>query len=129
MWLDVGGLDEVTRRRKFAVTHDGGAIAVIAHEGRVFALDNTCIHRKRELARGVVLRDRIVCPGHQWAFDLATGYEAVKGECQPIYDVRVVDGRVEGDLDSRRTTEIDRPCPGTEDSAEGSTARTGTLGR
>jgi nitrite reductase (NADH) small subunit len=105
VWLDVGSLEEVTKRRKFAVVlDDESQIVVIAHEDTVYALDNICVHKQRELARGVILRDRIVCPGHQWAYDLATGYEAVKERCQPIYDVRILDGRVEVDLDSRRTT-------------------------
>lgn len=104
-WLDVGSLDEVRKRRKFAVSHGDGAIAVIVHDGDVYALDNTCIHKQRELSKGVVLRDRIVCPGHQWAFDLATGFEQRMGRCQPIYDVRIVDDRVEVDVDSRRTTD------------------------
>jgi nitrite reductase/ring-hydroxylating ferredoxin subunit len=66
------------------VLHDGGEILVLAHGGAVFAFENLCIHRERPLAKGVVLNGRIVCPGHQWAFDLATGWEAVKGECPPM---------------------------------------------
>lgn len=112
MWLDVGGLDEVVRKKKFAVTHGEHSIVVVAHGGRVYAMDNICIHRERELVRGVILRDRLVCPGHQWAYDLATGYEAVKERCQPIYDVRVVEGRVGVDLDSRRTTDTNPSCGG-----------------
>ena len=105
-WLDVGDVAEVTKRRKFVVVADGEAtIVIVAHDGGVFALDNVCIHRQRELVKGVVLRDRLVCPGHQWAFELATGWEAVKEECQPTYAVRVTDtGRVELDLASRTTT-------------------------
>jgi nitrite reductase (NADH) small subunit len=93
-WLDVGAADEVRRRRKVVVAHEGGEILVLAHDGAVFAFENLCIHRERPLAKGVVLNGRIVCPGHQWAFDLATGWEAVKAECQPTYAVRIDDGRV-----------------------------------
>ncbi len=104
-WLDVGDVAEVTKRRKFVVTDGGETIVIVAHDGAVFALDNVCIHRQRELVKGVVLRDRLVCPGHQWAFELGTGWEAVKEECQPTYAVRVTDaGRVEVDLASRTTS-------------------------
>lgn len=101
-WLDVGGLPAVVKRKKFVVNAEDTPIVVIAHDGRVFALANVCIHRERELVKGVVLRDRLVCPGHQWAFDLETGWESVKERCQPTYAVRVTaDDRVEVDLASR----------------------------
>lgn len=61
-WLDVGAADEVRRRRKVVVAHEGGEILVLAHDGGVFAFENLCIHRERPLAKGVVLNGRIVCP-------------------------------------------------------------------
>jgi len=101
-WLDVGDVSDVVRRKKFVVGEEESAIVVVAHEGCVYAMDNVCIHKGRELGRGVVLRDRLVCPGHQWSFQLGTGWEAVKERCQPTYAVRVTDdGRVEVDLASR----------------------------
>jgi len=104
-WLDVGDVVAVTKRRKFVVADGEATIVIVAHDGGVFAMDNICIHRQRELVKGVVLRDRLVCPGHQWAFELGTGWEAVKEECQPTYAVRVTDtGRVEVDIASRTTT-------------------------
>lgn len=100
-WLDIAGVDELRRRRKIVVHHEGTDILVLMHEGAVYAFDNVCIHKQRELAKGVVLNGRIVCPGHQWSFDLATGWEAVKGECQPTFEVKVEDGRVMVDAASR----------------------------
>ena len=108
-WLDVGDLAEVTKRKKFVVDHDGRGILVLAHKGEVYAMDNICVHKVRELVRGVVLGDRLVCPGHQWSFQLGTGWEAKMEQCQPTYDVRVVDGRVEVDVDSRRILQ-EPPC-------------------
>ncbi|MDQ3738809.1 MAG: Rieske (2Fe-2S) protein [Actinomycetota bacterium] len=107
-WLDVGDVAEVTRRRKFTVNDGDHLIVVVAHDGNVYAMDNTCIHRQRQLVKGVVLRNRLVCPGHQWAFELGTGWESVKEKCQPTYSVRVTgDDRVEIDLGSR--TVLDSP--------------------
>jgi nitrite reductase (NADH) small subunit len=101
--LEVGPLPEVERRKKVVVDHDGRAILVIAHEGSLTAMDNLCVHKDRELHKGVILRGRLICPGHQWAFDLATGWEATKERCQPVYDVVVRDGVVYVDTASRRT--------------------------
>jgi nitrite reductase (NADH) small subunit len=92
--LDVGSLAEVTRRRRFVVEHDGVGILVLAHDGAVYAFANTCIHRDRELVKGTVFNGKLVCPGHQWSFDLTTGHEAVKDEWQPTFTVEVRDDRV-----------------------------------
>ncbi len=92
--LDVGALAEVTKRRKFVVDHDGVGILVVAHEGAVYAFANMCIHRDRELLKGTVFNGKLVCPGHQWAFDLDSGHEAVKDEWQPTFPVTITDDRV-----------------------------------
>lgn len=93
MWVEVGPVDRVRRAKRVVVDGDD-PVLVVAHGDEFFALANICIHRERELARGMVLRDRLVCPGHQWAFDLRTGWESVKSQCQPTYPVRVDDGVV-----------------------------------
>jgi nitrite reductase (NADH) small subunit len=100
-WLDVGPAADIARRRKVVVEHGASQILVLAHDGDFYAFENICIHRQRELARGVVLNGRIVCPGHQWAFDLRTGWESIKQECQPTYRVRVEGDVVQVDTASR----------------------------
>lgn len=102
-WVDVGDIADVIKRRKFVIGEEPNEIVVVCHDGGVYALQNVCIHKGRELGKGVVLRDRLVCPGHQWSFDLQTGWESVKERCQPTYEVRITDaGRVEVDVASRR---------------------------
>ena len=117
-WVDVGTIADVAKRRKVVVDVGDEQIFVLAHEGDFYALQNICIHRQREISRGVVLNGRIVCPGHQWAFDLRTGWESIKQECQPTYRVRVEDGVVQVDAASRavlvtphETPEVGRSLP------------------
>jgi nitrite reductase (NADH) small subunit len=100
-WVDVGSTTEVTRRRKIVIDVGDEQIFVLAHDGDFFAFQNICIHRQREISKGVVLNGRVVCPGHQWAFDLRTGWESIKQECQPTYRVRIEDDVVQVDAASR----------------------------
>jgi nitrite reductase/ring-hydroxylating ferredoxin subunit len=109
-WVDVGSTAEVAKRRKVVIDVGEEQIFVLAHEGDFFALQNICIHRQREISKGVVLNGRIVCPGHQWAFDLRTGWESVKQECQPTYRVRIEDDVVQVDVASRRVL-VAPPAP------------------
>jgi len=85
----VGAATDVVKRKKVVLTVGDRQILVLAHDGGFFAFDNICIHRERELSKGVVLNGKLVCPGHQWAFELGTGWEAVKEQCQPTHAVRV----------------------------------------
>lgn len=100
-WLDVGTVTDTVKRKRVVVEHEDHQILVLSHDGSFYAFQNLCIHRERELVRGVVLNGRLVCPGHQWAFDLATGWESIKEKCQPRYSVRVDGDIVQVDTSSR----------------------------
>lgn len=89
MWVEVGTLKELARARKKVVDAGERQIVVLWHGDRPYALDNICIHQKRELAKGVILNGRIVCPGHQWAYELETGYCKERDRCQPVHPVRI----------------------------------------
>jgi len=97
-WVTVGDVAAITRARKTVIEVDGYEVFVLAHDGNLYAFQNRCIHKQRELSKGVVLNGKLVCPGHQWAFALDSGYEAIKEESQPMFPVRVVDGKVEVDV-------------------------------
>jgi nitrite reductase (NADH) small subunit len=101
VWKPVATHDDLVKRRKVVVDVDGRPVLVLAHEGQLCAFDNICIHKERELAKGVVLNGKIVCPGHQWAFALDSGWESVKERCQPTWFVQERDGTVWLDVTSR----------------------------
>lgn len=92
-WVEAATLAEVRRRKRLAVTVAGRRIALFLVGDDVYALDDTCIHKQRSLSKGAVLNGRVICPGHQWLFDPATGQVEDRDECQPSHAVRV-DGDV-----------------------------------
>jgi nitrite reductase (NADH) small subunit len=102
MWTDVGSAEELHKKKKFVFNNEDLSVLVISHNGNFFAMDNVCVHKKRELYSGMIFKEKFVCPGHQWAYDLTTGWESVKEQGQPIYQCRVVDGTVQVDLSSAR---------------------------
>jgi nitrite reductase (NADH) small subunit len=65
---------------------------------------DVCIHQDRSLSKGTLLHGRVVCPGHQWQFDLETGYEEDQDRCQPTYPVRVDGDTVYVSLTPRKFT-------------------------
>lgn len=94
LWLAVAEWAVLARRRRLQVDVNGVPVALFLVGDEVFALADTCIHKQRSLSKGVLLNGCIVCPGHQWEFDPATGYEATQDRYQPSYDVRVEDSTV-----------------------------------
>jgi nitrite reductase (NADH) small subunit len=54
-------------------TADGLTVCVATIDGKPHALNNVCPHRGGPLADGTIEGGKLVCPWHQWEFDLATG--------------------------------------------------------
>ncbi|MEO8266278.1 MAG: Rieske 2Fe-2S domain-containing protein [Ilumatobacteraceae bacterium] len=116
-WVVIGTAAELVKRRKTVVEIDGRQILVLAHDGQFFAFDNICRHQQRELSKGVILNGKIVCPGHQWAFALDTGWEAIKQVCQPTHALRVT-----GDLVEVCVAPVSAPSVPTPKASDGSAA-------
>jgi nitrite reductase/ring-hydroxylating ferredoxin subunit len=88
-WVAAATTKDLGRRRKLRVEIDGVGIALFEARGQVYAFNDTCVHQERSLVKGTLLHGKVICPGHQWQFDLETGYEEGQDRCQPTYDVRV----------------------------------------
>lgn len=95
-WLKVCDRQDLPaegQAREFSVAGRTLCVATIAGQPR--ALDNVCPHRGGPLAEGVVEHGKIICPWHQFEFDLATG-EAVHSPTLKAltYTLRLVDDQV-----------------------------------
>lgn len=89
-WVKVGDTKTLQRSRAVVADVDGTDIALFWNDGEPRAMYNICVHRDRELHRGMIFQGRVICPGHQWGFDLDTGHCAERDRYQPVYPVEVV---------------------------------------
>ena len=74
-WVRLCGRQELpaeSEAKEFSV--HGHTLCVATLKGIPMALDNVCPHRGGPLAEGSIEHGKIVCPWHQWEFDLATGH-------------------------------------------------------
>jgi nitrite reductase/ring-hydroxylating ferredoxin subunit len=69
----VGTVEELTKRGCTVVSAGGHGIAVFAHEGRLYAVDNRCPHMGFPLSRGTVREGLLTCHWHHARFDLEGG--------------------------------------------------------
>lgn len=73
-WVRICGREELpaeAEAKEFCVR--GHTLCVATLNGKPLALDNVCPHRGGPLAEGTIEHGKIVCPWHQWEFDLSTG--------------------------------------------------------
>jgi NAD(P)H-dependent nitrite reductase small subunit len=78
------------------VAYAGGReVALFRVGGRVYALDNACLHVGGPLAEGIVEDGCVTCPWHEWRYRLEDGARLGPGGLAvTAYAVRVVDGEV-----------------------------------
>jgi nitrite reductase/ring-hydroxylating ferredoxin subunit len=73
----------------------GRRLAVGNAGGRLFALDDTCLHRGGSLAGGHLDGEVLTCLMHWWRYDVRSGRRLGQpGLRVASYPVRVVDGEV-----------------------------------
>ena len=90
-WVHVAEMKELARRKRKQVSVAGCPIALFVVDGDVYAVDDTCIHQERSLAKGTLLNGQVICPGHQWKFDPRTGQPEDQDGCLATYAVQVTE--------------------------------------
>ncbi|MEM7423478.1 MAG: nitrite reductase small subunit NirD [Pseudomonadota bacterium] len=92
-WIDVGGLEDIPMRGARLVRTRSGCVALFrTAEDEVYALDDSCPHKRGPLSEGIVHGRSVTCPLHNWVISLETGTVASPDEGT----VRTHRARVEG---------------------------------
>ena len=72
--FDLGPVEQIPLGEGRTFLVGGRRVAVFrTRDGRVFASQGECPHRGGPLADGLVGNGTVVCPLHEWRFDLTTG--------------------------------------------------------
>ncbi|HXW54154.1 MAG TPA: Rieske (2Fe-2S) protein [Candidatus Cybelea sp.] len=72
---------------------DGKVIALANVEGKIYALDNVCLHRGGPLGQGELSGKSVTCPWHGWEYDVTTG----KVTLNPAVGVETYKVEIRGD--------------------------------
>lgn len=95
-FVRVCGYGQVPEIMPYKATIDGRTILVCrTPQGGVSAVDEMCPHKMQSMAFGVVHEGKIICPHHQYAFDLDTGKTSMR-RCPPVevFQAELCDGDV-----------------------------------
>lgn len=52
---------------------DGKTVAVANVDGKLFAINNVCLHRGGPLGEGELAGKIVTCPWHGWQYDVTSG--------------------------------------------------------
>lgn len=99
-WVPAAPAAEIAPGSGRRVVVDGGfEVAVYNEAGRYFALDDTCPHQGASLGQGTLHEGRVICPWHNWMFDVRTG-ECLRtpGVSVRCFPARLSDGVVEVEI-------------------------------
>src|SRR5689334_14850321 len=69
----VARIAEITNGRPCAANADGIDLVLVRDGERVRAYEARCPHQGMLLSEGEIEDGQLVCPGHGWRFDVATG--------------------------------------------------------
>jgi nitrite reductase (NADH) small subunit len=79
--ISIGSIAHIPPGEGRSFDVEGTRIAVFhGRDGRVFATQAECPHRAGPLADGLVGGTTLICPLHEWSFDLLSGM-ALNGQC------------------------------------------------
>jgi nitrite reductase (NADH) small subunit len=95
-------LGEAAGRSRWTVEHDDRGYLVLDLPTGLVVTDALCPHKQLPLSEGVLRDGALVCPGHWYAYDLATGSCRTTGDISlPLYPVVTVDGALFAEVPER----------------------------
>jgi nitrite reductase/ring-hydroxylating ferredoxin subunit len=96
-WTPAASLDDLPEGAIVRATVGDHELALVRHEGVVYALGNVCPHRGGLLSDGKLqCGAELACPLHGFRYDLRTGKAAMPPDVPGVrtYQVRVEGGQV-----------------------------------
>ena len=94
-WIDIAALDDIPVRGARVIKTRMGCVAIFRTvEDKVFAIDDSCPHKKGPLHDGMVHGNAVTCPLHNLVIDLETGLAADGESRVNTYEILVEKGRI-----------------------------------
>ena len=72
-FVKAASLSELSPGSAKVVEVAGKTLALFNVDGTIYATDNTCLHQGGPLGEGELTGDVVVCPWHQWEYNVRSG--------------------------------------------------------
>ena len=91
--------EELPIGKSAIVTVGDSEIALFNYKGKYYALQNACLHQGASLGEGRIEEGVLICPNHEWRYDLKTGQCPQNPNlCAKVFPVRTTNGKIQIDL-------------------------------
>ncbi len=91
----VASLSELKEAKRKLISLDSGQEALLFYSNdTVYAVESLCPHEGGPLSEGELKGEEIICPWHEWRFDITNG----KCLNMPGFDLKHYDVEVEDDI-------------------------------
>jgi nitrite reductase/ring-hydroxylating ferredoxin subunit len=92
--------DELKEGKMKLVSVDGTPVLFIKKSGKLYVFDNHCPHQGCAFSGGTLDGDVVVCPCHEWRFNIETGeYEEEHSFKLHFYEWKIEEGKIWVKLD------------------------------
>ena len=82
-WVAVAHVEDVPPGQGRTFKVEGRELALFNDGGAFFAVDDACPHQGASLGEGTLHEGRVICPWHNWIYELRTG------ECRGVPGLEV----------------------------------------
>ena len=93
-FVEVASLDQLPPGTGTTATVAGKQIALFNVEGKVYAMDDACLHQGLSLGSSKLEGRVVTCRGHGWRYNVTTGNTLHVHYGVATYPVKVVDGKI-----------------------------------
>lgn len=94
-YIEVGRVGQLDSRGVLVVAIPHSKVALFNVDGRIWAMDDSCVRCGRSLAQGRFAGGCVTCPSCGWQYDLVTGcVNGINGLCTMVYKVKIDASRV-----------------------------------
>ena len=70
-------------------------IALFNYKGKYYAIENVCPHKGAPLGEGRIEEGVLICPNHEWRFELSSGQCPQNPELQTeVYPIKIHEGKI-----------------------------------
>jgi 3-phenylpropionate/trans-cinnamate dioxygenase ferredoxin subunit len=94
-FVEVALLEQVVPGKSLFVYVGETGVALFNIDGKIYAINDTCVHQGSSLAQGRLNGKIVTCRGHGWKYDVTTGRLTLNPDSGVAsYPVEVVDGKI-----------------------------------
>ena len=95
-WVVVANIDDMPIGEIQEVLVAGGVIAIVRTSSGAYAFDNNCAHMGVSLSQGRIEGDTVICPLHNWSYDLRAATMGYPSPGRPFttFPTKILNGQL-----------------------------------